>query len=128
MAADRDETKKLRFQKWHRQYFFLRFLPKSWLHAICYLLFVEVEFLSFVDNLPAKNLSHHHCVRHEANYGFNRPMLDLVFDTYKRTNKLWIDVNDARYKKEMVALGYRCWSFQNSHHQVIICFKLPSFI
>jgi len=32
-------------------------------------------------------------------------MLDLVFGTYKRTDKEWIDVNDARYKKEMVALG-----------------------
>lgn len=32
-------------------------------------------------------------------------MLDLVFGTYKRTDKEWVDVNDARYKKEMVALG-----------------------
>jgi len=46
-----------------------------------------------------------HHLHHRANYGFNRPMLDLVFGTYKRTDKEWIDVNDARYKKEMASNG-----------------------
>lgn len=46
-----------------------------------------------------------HHLHHRANYGFNRPMLDLVFGTYKRTEKEWIDVNDAMYKKELAPDG-----------------------
>lgn len=46
-----------------------------------------------------------HHLHHRANYGFNRPMLDLVFGTYKRTEKKWIDVNNAMYKKELAPDG-----------------------
>eukprot|EP00438_Fugacium_kawagutii_P029562 Skav216034 [mRNA] locus=scaffold2403:33929:35134:- [translate_table: standard] len=46
-----------------------------------------------------------HHLHHRVNYGFNRPMLDLVFGTYKHTKKEWIDVNFARYKKEMAPDG-----------------------
>ncbi|CAK9070934.1 unnamed protein product [Durusdinium trenchii] len=37
-----------------------------------------------------------HHLHHRANYGFNRPMLDMIFNTYKRTEKEWLDVNHAR--------------------------------
>ena len=30
--------------------------------------------------------------------GFNRPMLDLIFNTYKRTEKEWLDVNHCRHE------------------------------
>lgn len=46
-----------------------------------------------------------HHLHHRANYGFNRPMLDMIFNTYKRTEKEWLDVNHARYKKEILPDG-----------------------
>jgi len=46
-----------------------------------------------------------HHLYHRVNFGFNKPMLDLVFDTYKATKKEWLDFGDASYKKEQGADG-----------------------
>ena len=43
--------------------------------------------------------------RAEVNFGFNKPMLDLLFDTYKPTKKEWLDLGEASYKKEQAADG-----------------------
>ncbi|CAJ1444269.1 unnamed protein product [Effrenium voratum] len=46
-----------------------------------------------------------HHLYHRANFGLNKPMLDLVFDTFKPTKKEWLDFGDASYKKEQGADG-----------------------
>ena len=99
----------------------LGFLPKFWLHAICYLYKSKWVFFRWWQSPRQKSQPSSLCSLRPTMV-LIVPMLDLVFGTYKRTDKEWIDVNDARYKKEMVALGgwYRCWPFQKPYHQVII--------
>ncbi|CAJ1351675.1 unnamed protein product [Effrenium voratum] len=46
-----------------------------------------------------------HHLYHRVNFGFNKPMLDLLFDTYKPTKKEWLDLGEASYKKEQAADG-----------------------
>eukprot|EP00439_Symbiodinium_sp_Y106_P072170 s122_g13.t1 len=41
-----------------------------------------------------------HHLFHRKNFGFNRPCLDMIFDTYKPTTKKHLDVNGAIYLKE----------------------------
>ncbi|CAE7273999.1 unnamed protein product [Symbiodinium natans] len=51
---------------------------------------------------PYKEEQYHqdHHLFHRKNFGFNRPCLDMVFDTYKPTMKKRLEVNGAIYSKE----------------------------
>ncbi|CAE7771843.1 unnamed protein product [Symbiodinium sp. CCMP2592] len=42
-----------------------------------------------------------HHLHHRRNYGFNKPMLDIIFDTYKTSGKTELEVNGVLYTKEV---------------------------